>query len=130
MRRVALGVVLVVALFGLAWLIVARGSGRQVMGQVPAERDRLSYGIMAELQDGGSSYKTCYFDAEVALRDGKVERVQRVAPVVVDRVSPGSIVQDLPSGLERGQTIPLPVHFASDGKLHAGYDYCKEEALP
>jgi hypothetical protein len=126
-KRGVIGLVSLAALFAAVWMLMARGGSQQALGHVPPE-DRLSYDMVAELEGGGSSYKTCYFDAKVALSDGRVAQVTEVAAVETDRVKVGSSVQDLQSGLERGQTVPLPVYFSQDGKLHAGYDYCKEIA--
>ncbi len=126
MKRLAVAVVSIAVITAAFWLLARPGS-HEALGQVPPEKDRLSYSIMAELVGGGSSYKTCYFDAKVALSDGKVSEVDEVAAVEANQVQVGLSVQDLQSGLQRGRTVPLPVHFAGDGKLHAGYDYCKEE---
>ena len=105
-------------------------SQRGASGETPEGEDKLSVEIIAELVNGGSVLRACYFDGTVSLSDGKVGQVVGVATAAGDQIRPGDPVAGLPAGLETGTTIPLPVHIAADGTLRGGYAYCEEEENP
>jgi hypothetical protein len=122
-RSVAVGA------FVFSVLVGGCAEGRDA-GFAPPERYRVVHSIVSELEDGGSSYQNCYFDAEVELIDGRVGKVVSTSPELASRDFEGALVYDLARGLDRGRTVPLPVHFREDGRLHGGYAYCRDQSLP
>lgn len=116
-------------LFATAGVVIALttlGSGGLAQTPPSVDEQRPFMEIAYDATNGGG-IRRCYSDAFVVLVDGIVSEVAEVSPGVADNVRPGTFVEELPSGFDRGRSeFAVPVHLDSQGKLVGGYSECVE----
>ena len=74
----------------------------------------------------GLDLQVCFYDADVKFQDGKVGVVRSIGDNAKASIRPGDPIADLPPDMEKGTTIPIPVHLGEDGKIRPGLARCEE----